>query len=172
MKNVLVAFLLVVSGLASQTSLATLYRWVDKDGNVSYQDQPPPASAAQVQEKHLDDVGHPADSDTASDVVTKYPVTLYAVPHCEPCDLARSYLKKRNIPFNEVNVATDPKAQDAMRKTVGDLSVPTITVGSKVMKGYMESLLSGELDDAGYPKMAKPAESGSPEGSTSETPAQ
>ena len=26
-------------------------------------------------------------------------------------------------------------------------------VGSKVMKGYMESLLSGELDAAGYPKI-------------------
>ena len=31
------------------------------------------------------------------------------------------------------------------------LSVPTILVGAKVMNGYLESLLAGELDQAGYP---------------------
>jgi hypothetical protein len=31
-------------------------------------------------------------------------------------------------------------------------------VGSKVMKGYMESLLEGELDAAGYPKLEEPAQ--------------
>jgi hypothetical protein len=39
-----------------------------------------------------------------------------------------------------------------MVKKIGELSVPTITVGSKVMQGYVESLLAGELDQAGYPK--------------------
>ena len=35
----------------------------------------------------------------------------------------------------------------------GSLTVPTIMVGEKVMKGYMQSLLAGELDAAGYPKI-------------------
>ena len=39
-----------------------------------------------------------------------------------------------------------------MIEKIGELSVPTIMVGSKVMKGYIESLLEGELDQAGYPK--------------------
>ena len=33
------------------------------------------------------------------------------------------------------------------------MAVPTITVGSKVMRGYIDSLLDGELDQAGYPKL-------------------
>jgi hypothetical protein len=38
--------------------------------------------------------------------------------------------------------------------------VPTVLVGSKVMNGYMESLLEGELDQAGYPRIGggKPGE--------------
>jgi hypothetical protein len=47
-----------------------------------------------------------------------------------------------------------------MVKKIGELSVPTITVGSKVMQGYVESLLAGELDQAGYPKPEASPESG------------
>ncbi len=172
MKSTLVALLLVTCGLASTAGHATLYRWVDKDGNVSYQDQPPPADATQVQEKKLDEVAPPADDSAASDAASKFPVTLYVVPQCNPCDQARSYLKKRNVPFREVNVASDVKAQKEMRKSVGELSVPSITVGSRVMKGYTESLLSVELDDSGYPKAAKPTAGESPEGAAPQTPLQ
>lgn len=165
MKNVWLVLLLTGSVLACQAGYADLYRWVDKNGNVSYQDRPPPADANQVEEKHFGDDTAPANDDDAADAASKNPVTLYTVPQCGPCDDARNYLKKRQIPFTEVDVATDLKAQQAMRKVVGDLSVPSITIGTKVMKGFMESLLSGELDDAGYPKMAKPEET-SPEGSS------
>ncbi len=169
MKNVCLALLLTLFGLASQTANADLYRWVDKNGNVSYQDRPPPADAAQVEEKNFNGETPPADDDAATEAASKFPVTLYSVPECGPCDDARNYLKKRQIPFKEVSVATDVKAQEAMRKAVGNLSVPTITIGSKVMQGYIESLLAGELDDAGYPKMSKSQEGAtSPGGSTSD----
>ncbi|MHB8455337.1 MAG: DUF4124 domain-containing protein [Acidiferrobacterales bacterium] len=172
MKSTLIVLLLVTCGLASTAGHATLYRWVDKDGNVSYQDQPPPADATQVQEKNLDTEAPPADDSASSDAASKQPVTLYVVPQCDSCDQARNYLKKRKIPFREVDVASDVKAQAEMRKSVGELSVPTITVGSRVMKGYTKSLLSVELDDAGYPKAAKPAGGESPEGATQQAPAQ
>ena len=52
-----------------------------------------------------------------------------------------------------------------MRKKVGELSVPTITVGGKIMQGYVESLVAGELDQAGYPKPeANPEATEAPEG--------
>ncbi len=172
MKRNVIVLMLLTCGLVSTAAHATLYRWVDKDGNVSYQDQPPPADATQVQEKSLDRVAPPADDSASSDAARKYPVTLYVVPQCDTCDQARSYLKKRNVPFREINVATDIKAQKEMRKLVGELSVPTITVGSRIMRGYTEQLLAVELDDAGYPKAAKPAGAESPEGAAQQTPAQ
>ena len=66
------------------------------------------------------------------------------------------------MPYSEKNVEGDRKLQDELIKQSGGLAVPTITVGSKVMKGYLESLLEGELDQAGYPK------AGTEEGSESE----
>jgi len=160
-----------LAALVATPAYATkLYRWVDQYGNVSYQDQPPPDGAKQVEEKNMSDRGGSGSSDPAiAEAAAKSPVTLYVVSRCSSCDEARAYLKKRNVPFSEVDVSErNPQAQEEMRKKVGDLAVPTITVGSKVMKGYMESLLEGELDQAGYPKLQKKSEDNSDAGAAPE----
>lgn len=168
-RNTLIAFLLV-SFMATPALAGKLYKWVDERGNVSYQDRPPPEGQGRVEEKNVRDGSAAASADPSAAVAAaKAPVTLYMIPKCSPCDAARTYLKKRKVPFTEVNVSEkNPQGQEAMRKKVGELSVPTITVGSKVMQGYVESLVSGELDQAGYP----PPEA-TPETESSETtPAQ
>jgi glutaredoxin len=130
-----------------------VYRWVDKDGNVTYRDQPPTESGQQVEERKLrlprEAAGAPASDD---DPAAKAPVVLYSVPQCSSCDAARAHLEKRKVPYSEKNVDANRAAQDELRKRSGSLSVPTITVGEKVMKGYLDSLLDGELDAAGYAK--------------------
>jgi glutaredoxin len=155
--------LLLVATLAIAPAYAgKLYKWVDEQGNVSYQDRPPPEGQGKVEEKTLSggragSSGNPA----AADAAAKAPVTLYMVPKCGPCDTARAYLKTRGVPFTEINVSEKyPQAQQEMIKKIGALSVPTITVGSKVMEGYVESLLAGELDQAGYPKPEAAPETG------------
>ncbi len=152
-----VIYLLIVAALAVSTAQAEkLYKWVGKDGKVSYQDRPPPADAGSVQEKDLS--GRPSSSALGAeggDAAQKFPVVLYSVSKCTSCDDARAYLKKRHVPFNEKNVGNNPALQKEMIEKIGQLSVPTITVGSKVMSGYVQSLLAGELDQAGYPKEGK-----------------
>ena len=168
-RNTLIVFMLA-SFVATPVLAGKLYKWVDERGNVSYQDRPPPAGQGRVEEKNVRDGGATASADpSAAEAAAKAPVTLYMIPKCSPCDAARAYLVKRKVPFTEVNVSEkNPQGQEAMRKKVGELSVPTITVGSKVMQGYVESLVSGELDQAGYP----PTEA-TPETEASETtPAQ
>jgi hypothetical protein len=56
------------------------------------------------------------------------------------------------VPFTEKNLENNPALQQELKKKTGSLSVPVITIGEKVMNGYLESLLGGELDAAGYPK--------------------
>jgi glutaredoxin len=140
---------------------AKLYKWVDKDGRVSYHDQPPPSEDVRVEEKDF----RTGERSTGAQAGKELPaVVLYAAPRCESCELARNYLKKRNVPFTEKNAESDVKVQQELKAKSGTLSVPTITVGEKVMRGYMESLLEGELDAAGFPK-AEPeakAEEGKP----------
>ncbi len=140
--------------LAASVAAQKLYKWVDPDGNVSYHDRPPPAgSPYQVEEKR---VPHrhatAAASRKTEEAARKAPVILYTASKCSSCDAARAHLQRRNVPFTEKNVETDTKAQEELKSRVGTLAVPTILVGAKVMNGYLESLLDGELDAAGYPK--------------------
>ncbi len=152
-RNTLIAILATTLAIAPAHAVK-LYKWVDERGNVSYQDRPPPEGIGKFEEKTLREgrgavSGNPALAEAAA----RSPVTLYMVPECSPCDMARAYLKQRGVPFSEINVShKNPQAQQEMVKKIGQLSVPTITVGSKVMQGYVESLLAGELDQAGYPK--------------------
>jgi len=152
-----------VLAISFGASAERLYKWVDKDGSVHYGSSPPPSDVEAVQ-KNIRVGSHGAG---APDLGDKPPVVLYTVPKCGSCDEARTYLNKRGIPFTDKNVEGDTKVQEELKKKSGSLSVPTITIGEKVMRGYMESLLEGELDSAGYPKAV--AESEKKEGESGES---
>jgi glutaredoxin len=138
-----------------------LYKWVGPDGSVSYHDKPPPpGSPYKVEEKTLSG-GRPATEAADRRAAPRPPVVLYTVPKCSSCDSARAHLQRRQVPFTEKNVESDRQAQEELRSKSGALSVPTILVGDKVMRGYLESLLDGELDAAGY---AKAPATAAPEG--------
>ena len=151
---------LAVAGL-SASQAAPLYKWVDSQGRVSYHDRPPPeGSGYRVEQKNLGSGGTSEADDALEQVIEKYPVVLYSVPVCGSCDLARLYLEKRKVPFTEKNLENNPETQQELKKKSGSLSAPTITIGEKVLNGYLESLLEGELDAAGYPKTGAPASAG------------
>lgn len=154
-RNIFAIALLTVLGV-SVAQGETLYKWIDKDGRVSYHDKPPADAGYRVEEKNLGRRDQPKDDESLAKTAEKYPVVLYSASDCGSCDLARIYLQKRKIPFTEQNLNTTPEAQQEIKKKIGSLSAPTIMIGAKVMKGYVESLLAGELDDAGYPKAPSP----------------
>src|SRR3989344_1342930 len=151
--NLLLVTALMAIGIpAAQAD--TLYKWVDSQGRVSYHDQPPPDGAGyRVEEKVFGPGNKRKEDDTLAKVAEKFPVVLYAVPDCGSCDLARLYLQKRKVPFTEQNLNINPELQQTLKKKIGSLSAPTIMIGEKVMKGYVESVLEGELDGVGYPKL-------------------
>ena len=148
-------WLLLALLVSAPVQAAKLYKWVDERGNITYLDHPPPEGQGRVEEKTLrlkpgGDEGDPSSAAAAA----KFPVTLYMTPRCSPCDAVRAHLKRRKIPFTEIDVSEkNPQAQEEMRQKVQEVAVPTITVGSKIMRGYIDSLLDGELDQAGYPKL-------------------
>ncbi|HEC13501.1 MAG TPA: glutaredoxin family protein [Acidiferrobacteraceae bacterium] len=157
MKNDTLALLICIALVSTLFNAEVLaqrtYRWVDEDGKVTYQDDVPPDGALSVEEHTTQNYGFSSTGDAnAAATAHKYPVTLYSISSCPGCDAARNYLKGRDVPFTEKNVEKDFAAQQEMKKEVGALTVPTLVVGKKIMKGYIESLLAGELDQAGYPK--------------------
>jgi glutaredoxin len=138
--------------VGAQPALATkLYKWVDEYGNVTYKDTPPADESINYKEENISG-GNGFGGSAADEAAEKFPVVLYSTPDCNACNSARSYLQSRGVPFQDKNVQGNGELQQELKKKAGEVSVPTILIGKKVMRGYVQSLLEGELDAAGYPK--------------------
>ncbi len=136
--------LTIASGLAlAPASAQTMYKWVDEQGNVTYQDQPPPDSAKKVD-------AYAAPSDEGGGSQSGGPVTLYSVPKCDACDLVRFLLQKNSVPFTERNPNEDRVAADELKKKTGQISVPSLSIGDKLIMGYSSIVIRDELRNAGY----------------------
>ncbi|MSQ50460.1 MAG: glutaredoxin family protein [Betaproteobacteria bacterium] len=149
-KYILTVAILFLSAVHAQQ----LYRWVDKDGRVTYSQGPPPAGAAKnVQSKSarssaVDAPPLPYDAQVA---MKNFPVTLYVSPDCgTPCDDGRAMLQKRGIPFREVSAFTQG-VPDQIKSMTGKTQVPVLRVGSRALSGFQPVLWKAEIDDAGYP---------------------
>lgn len=137
---------------------AQVYRWTDAQGRVNVTDTPPPASAKAKDVKRIDTAtAAPAPATATAQepyelqrAKAKFPVTLYTVPNCEGCNLARSLLNARGVPFTESSL-TEGKQVEEFKQLVGGNTVPAIIVGSTVQKGFEESAYQRLLDAAGYP---------------------
>lgn len=149
------ASLFLLALLLVSTAQAQYYRWVDEQGNVHYGDRPPPSAAGKAQAmRHGAPAADKALPYGLQQAVTNFPVTLYVSKDCnEGCKDGRDYLKSRGIPFSEKSVSTNEDI-DALKKLVGgsDAVVPVLTVGSKQVKGWLQSDWQRLLDAAGYPK--------------------
>jgi glutaredoxin len=131
-----------------------VYRWLDERGNVYYSDQPPPPSAKQTVK--VRGKGNVVDVDKESYEARiareRNPVVLYASA-CGPiCDQARDHLNQRGIPFTTKDPSKEPEIAMELKKLVGVMEVPVITVGKTHQKGFDPSSWDSLLDAAGYPK--------------------
>lgn len=132
-----------------------MYRWVDKDGRVSYSDKPPPPKDAKdlqrrnVSASVIDTSGLDYPTQQA---VKNFPVTLFTSPDCKDiCAQARDLLAKRGVPFSEVSVS-DEASRNQLKQASGDTQVPVLMVGRDMTKGWEQGAYHGALDAAGYPK--------------------
>jgi len=54
------------------------------------------------------------------------PVTVYTTKTCPWCDRAKDYLRSKNVPFEEKDVAADYEAAMEMIRRSGQQGVPVI----------------------------------------------
>jgi glutaredoxin len=139
---------------AGTAALAQQYRWVDDQGKPHYSDTPP-AKAKAVTKAEAKAPRPPEDPPPPYEVrraMNDFPVTLYTAPSCtETCELARTVLNKRGIPFAEVLVDSN-ETRERVKALTGAVGVPVLIVGRSVFTGYEPSGYQGLLDSAGYPK--------------------
>lgn len=156
------AALLVLSVLMAPAHGATLYKWVDANGNVTYQDTPPPENV-QFEESTVDPLPEPLPEDAGRQIeeaALENPVSLFTVPECDTCDLVRLYLEGNSIPFAEKDVRTNLETQAELEKITGTLTVPTLVIGEQVLDGYSRRAIRDALANAGFP-VDVPREGGS-----------
>jgi glutaredoxin len=130
------------------------YKVVSPDGHVTYTDTPPPASSGAKVTKLHDNISVIAQATLPLELRTamsKYPVTLYAMKVCEPCDAARNLLRHRGIPFTEKLIVTGDDGE-ALQRLSGARDTPTLTIGSQVLRGLAADTWTSYLDNAGYPQ--------------------
>lgn len=126
-----------------------LYKWVDEDGNVTYQDRPPPDELGQVQafDQSLEESDSPGRGAALPDV----DLTLYSIEVCDACDLVRNLLNERGLPFTEKNADNDVEVQEELKEVSGVLSVPVLAIGDEALTGFNRELILRVLKDAGFP---------------------
>ena len=63
-------------------------------------------------------------------------VTVYSTATCPYCAMVKSFLKEKNISFEEKNVGKDKAALDEMRQKSGQMGVPVIDIEGKIIAGF------------------------------------
>ena len=151
----IISLLACLAILSLTVHAADLYRWVDSKGIVHYSDMPSPDAEKINPGKFSDQVVPGEDLPYATRIAQQnFPVTLYVGAGCgDSCSRARSLLNKRGIPYAEKTLRTRDEI-DAFKKLTGSEMVPTLAVGKSYLQGLEPDRWHGELDIAGYPKIA------------------
>ena len=138
---------------ATSVYASQVYRWVDKNGQVQYSDQPPPAGVKKSEQRTIgSNVIDGQASYPLQQAMAKNPVVLYAGQCGTLCDEARKLLDKRGIPYAAKDPSKDKAAYETLNKMFGKVSVPALVVGDHKLDGFQEQAWNDALDQAGYPK--------------------
>lgn len=139
LRSSLIAIAIVCLFLSTDAVAAgKLYKWVDAQGNVSYQDSRPPQNAKVLEETTL--------STQASDVAKPTPIVVYTTVNCSPCDSVVAWLTELAIPFEEHSLLNDD-IQNQLLSSGQSLIAPTMQVGERFITDANE--LESTLVDAG-----------------------
>jgi glutaredoxin 3 len=77
-------------------------------------------------------------------------VKLYTTEPCGFCRSAKSLLKSRGVPYDEINLAKDPDGRAELVALTGQMTFPQILVGKRAIGGFRELLEAdrdGTLED-------------------------
>jgi glutaredoxin 3 len=73
-------------------------------------------------------------------------VTIYTTEPCGFCRVAKSLLDKRDVPYDEVNLAKDPSGRMELVRMTGMMTFPQVVIDDTPIGGYQELV---QVDRAG-----------------------
>lgn len=72
-------------------------------------------------------------------------VKIYTSPTCPYCLMAKKFMEKNNIEFEEIDVSSDEKIAEEIMKKSGHIGVPIIEVNGSYIAGFDEEELKRKL---------------------------
>lgn len=72
-------------------------------------------------------------------------ILVYGTPTCPYCQQVKSYLKEKNITFEDFDVSQDQEKLAEMQDKSGQMGVPVIDIDGKIIKGFDREELNQAL---------------------------
>lgn len=73
-------------------------------------------------------------------------VKVYTTNSCPWCVKAKTYLKSKNISFEEFNVQNDMKAREEMVKKSNQMGVPVLDINGTIIIGFDKNSIDTALN--------------------------
>lgn len=142
---------------SAPAAAAKLYKWTDADGNVSYQDRPPPANSDSEILQHSVKASQPAPRSESSSG-RREPVVVYTLDNCNSCEILMLRLKQMDVPAEERSLTGDRAAQKRILDATGSMTAPSVFIGGDLLSPLSEASLTSRLSEAGYNLAAEDGE--------------
>ncbi|MFH1854358.1 MAG: glutaredoxin domain-containing protein [Candidatus Omnitrophota bacterium] len=72
-------------------------------------------------------------------------VKIYSTSTCPYCIMAKDFLKKNNIVFEDVNVGTNQAAAKEIMDKSGQMGVPVIDIDGEIIVGFDKEAITKAL---------------------------
>jgi glutaredoxin-like YruB-family protein len=69
-------------------------------------------------------------------------VIVFSTPTCSYCNMAKQYFRQKKIRFRDVDVSRDPAAARDLVRRSGQMGVPVIDIGGKIIVGFDKSKIN------------------------------
>jgi glutaredoxin-like YruB-family protein len=63
-------------------------------------------------------------------------VIVFSTPTCTYCNMAKKYFRQNRVRFRDVDVSRDQAAARDMVRRSGQMGVPVIDIGGKIIVGF------------------------------------
>lgn len=68
-------------------------------------------------------------------------VKVYSTPSCPWCTVAKNYLRKRNVQFEDIDVSTNRTAAMEMVQKSGQRGVPVLDINGSIIVGFDQAAI-------------------------------
>lgn len=75
----------------------------------------------------------------------KIKVKVYSTPTCPYCAMAKDFLSKHGVDFEDIDVASDREAATYIVEKSGQMGVPIIEIDGKIIVGFDRDAISKAL---------------------------